>query len=472
MAKVNRQDKASLNVRQLLRTGALVLILLGVGIFLLAGLAWQSPTNVGEAAERAFRLISAVGLLLWLIGVFLFMFLMLWWQRLQEFVNHVEERWFTDAMQRLEERLTQVTLAHISQLAESLASMRESVDQLQRAESPHIRLQETLYHAFLLLSEAEDEERLCENIVTAFATLAACEQVMLFLGENELGPLTLMAALGLPTEVVQEWRGREWRPPLWGVVAPALAKRRAYGFHVRGAVEGHQPHEFPWEIRGDRLLALPLLGIQSIQGVVVLVQEDARVIQNQPYIRMLEMVAQFAGRTLENLRLARAAQEHMAELVTIQSITRSLALVRSLEEMLTLLSAEIAQIAGPAYVGLILAEDIPVKRVRTSFPPDAPEYPCLMEQIDWRVIRWVFNAAQPVFYTPGQVGDDVGNVMFEVSGQVMAVPVEGRDEMLGVLVVASRDERMFEEPHLVGVRTVAGAVAVGLLAVRHMAYTK
>ena len=436
-------------------------------------MAWQSSNNVGQAIQNVFRLLSAVGLILWSIGVFLFLFFMLWWQRLEDFVNHVEERWFNEALQNLEERLAAVTVAHISQLSDSLASMRESVDQLQRVESPHVRLQETLYHAFLLLSEAEDEERLCENIVTAFATLTACEQVMLFLGENELGPLTLAAALGLPAEVMQEWRGREWRPPLWGVVAPALAKRRAYGFHVRVAMEGHQPHEFPWEIRGDRLLALPLLGIQSIQGVVVLVQEDGGIPQSQPYIRMLEMVAQFAGRTLENLHLARAAQEHMAELVTIQSITRSLASVRTLDEMLTLLDAEIAQIAGPSYVGLILAEDIPAQRVRTSFPPDAPEYPCLMERIDWRVVRWVFNAGQPVFYTPGQVEDDVGNVMFEISGQAMAVPVEGRDEMLGVLVVASRDdERTFEEPHLVGVRTLAGAVAVGLFAIRHTAYAE
>lgn len=453
------------NPNRLLQAGMIVLILLGVGILFLAGITWQSPAMAWTVRD-VFRLVALVSLVLWLVAAFLYAFLMLWWKQLQEFVATVERRWFGEALEKVEERLSEATLSQFTRLADSLASMRESVDRLQRSES-NVGWQETLYHAFLLLSEAEDEERLCENIVTAFATLTGCEQVMLFLGENELGPLTLAAALGLPPDVVREWKGKEWRPPLWGVVAPALAKRRAYGFHVREAAEGQQPHEFPWDLKGKHLLAVPLLGLYNVQGALVLALDDMMATQTQSSMRLLELVAQFAGRTLENIHFARATQEHMAELVTVQSITRSLASARTLDEMLTLLDEEIAQIAGPSYVGLILKEDLTERRVRTSFPPNAPEYPCLLENIDWRVMRWVCDAGQPVFYTPGQVGNDVGNAMFEVSGKVMAVPIEGREEILGVLVVASRDERVFEEPHLMGIRTVAGALAVGLAAIRH-----
>ncbi len=469
---MDEHNTAPSKLSRLVQLGFFVLAVLGVGILFVAGVTWQSPASISWTVRDVVRLAILLSLVLWIVALFLFLFMVLWWRELELFLRRVEQRWFGEALEHIEERLSQASVEQLNHLASSLASVRESVDELHRTRSSDVGWQETLYHAFLLLSEAENEERLYENVVTAFVTLTSCEQVMLFLGENELGPLVLVAAIGLSPAVMEEWKGKEWRPPLWGVVAPALAKRRPYSFQVRHVEGGQQPHEFPWEIAGERLLALPLVGIQTIQGVVVLVDSDGARTQSRPHIRVLELVAQFAGRTLENIRLARAIQEHMSELVTVQSLTRALASASSLDEMLAMLDGEIAQIAGPSYVAVILKDDIPKRRVRTSFPPNAPEYPCLMERIDWRVVRWVYDAVQPVFYTPGEVDEDVGNVMFETSGTVMVVPIEGREATQGVLVVVSRDDhRAFEEPHLVGMRTVAAALAVGLAAVQHNVYS-
>ncbi len=358
------------------------------------------------------------------------------------------------------EEVAQVVQARLEQ---TLAALQRNLQALERREGPATFWVETLYHVFRLLSEAENEAQLWDNILAAFGMLNGYSQIFLFRGEHEIGPLVLMAGTGLPEETLTAWRGRPWRPPLWGVVAPVLAKRKPFTCNL---AEVESP-EFPWEVRGNYALALPLLGSHRIQGAVVLVHTEEPPQGDHTLMRLLEMTAWVAGRALESFYLSRDIQEHMTELVALQSLTRALMAASGIDEMLAILQRELTPITGPCDVGLILAEDLPTQRVRTPFPPDAAEYTRFLQDLDWRVVRWAFQAVQPVFYTPGQVGDDVGDVMFEINGRVMVVPLEGPEKPLGLLVIRSREEHhLLEEPHLLGVRSVVPAVVVSLYAQR------
>ena len=439
----------------------------GLAILFLAIAAWRSPHPVTWRIRDLFRLIALYSVVSWVVSLFFFVLLFLWSRHMESFWQYLESSWLDGVFQEIGARVAETTEYHFQRVADSLASVRESVYELQAQDTHRIGWQETLHHVFLLLNEADDENQLYENIVTAFAMVEPYATVMLFLGEHELGPISLAAGVGLPQHVLEEWKGKPWRPPLWGVVAPALAKRRMFALNVQETGEEHPANEFPWPIDGDYVVALPLIGISTLQGVVVLAYKGA-VTQTPSRMRLLELVAWFSGRTLESLRFARSTQEHLAELVTIQSLTRSMVTARSLDEIVHLLQREIVGITGKADVAFVLEEDLLREHFRTVYPPDTPAYRRLVEAIDWRVVHWSFNAAQPVFYTPGQTSDDVGDLLFEAAGQVMVVPLEGRDETLGVLIVVTQErDHLFEEQHLIGVRTVAGALVMGIYTLRY-----
>jgi len=362
--------------------------------------------------------------------------------------------------------------SHVRQLKESLATMVQDVNELRTHEASGVTWLETLYHIFQLLGEAETEEQLYENITTAFAMINGYTQVMLLLGSDELGPLYLVAALGLPQPALQEWQGRPWRPPLWGVVAPALAKGKSFSAREDVGVERSFKEEFPWPIQGDRITAVPLPGMEGFQGVVLLVRSGAPRLSAQWQMRLLEMVAHIAGLTLESKQLVKGVQSHITELVTIQSITRTVVAVTSAEDLASTLGAEINAIFGPTYVALVLREEEQFQ-VYYADPKGLSRVHDKGAFIDWRVITWVQEAAQPLFFNPGEVQEDVGSLMFESEGRAMAVPLEGHEGILGVLVVTAQSPgQVFEEPQLVGIRTIANAAVVGLYAIRYYALVK
>ena len=351
-------------------------------------------------------------------------------------------------------------------LGDSLALMSRGMQELRLQDAAGVTWFESLYHIFQLLSEAETDEQLYEHIVTAFAILDGYTQVVLLLGRDELGPLYLVSALGMPPEVLTEWSGRPWRPPLWGVVAPALAKGKSFSAHEQPHSERSFKEEFPWPVRGTHITAIPLKGIESIQGVVLLARTGEPKVMTQVQTRLLDIVALFAGHTLESRQLARGVQTHITELVTIQSITRAMISATSLDTLVSTLGMEIGTVVGPSSVALILAEELETRQVHYAGAVELEEE--LLTTANWRVVQWVLEAGQPVFFNPGEVGEDVGDLMFETSGRAMAVPLEGPDRVLGVLVVVAQvPGRTFEEPQLVGVRTIANAAVVGLYAIRY-----
>ncbi len=419
-------------------------------------------------SQRPLLGVFLISLVLFSAFVALVLYVLAQWHReFQIMWSEQMERWQALNIQQVrtqvEERFNTLGQHYLTQVKESMTRVSREVAALRLQETLSISWLETLYHAFTLLGEAESEEELYENIVTAFAMLDGYTQVLLLLGQDELGPLRLVAALGIPKESLGHWLHQPWRPPLWGVVAPALAKRKPFFVQEDARESRSFQEEFPWPIMGDRALALPLLGIQSLQGVILLVRQGEPSLPNQLHIRLLEMLALFAGRILENWQLVRGVQTHIAELLTVQSITKTLISAPSLESLVQHLSEEITAILGPCSLALILREDVASRRVYTA-PPMSEEEATF---VDWRVVQWVCEASQPVFYTPGRVGENVGDLIFESSGPAMAVPLEGIEHPLGVLVVATQmPGHTFEEPQMVGVRTIANTAVVGLYALR------
>jgi len=404
-----------------------------------------------------------------LLSIVILFYVLSRWRRelLHQWIAQLE-RWQEANIQQVNQHVSRyldsLEQRYLQRMDESMTQVSQQVAELRLKETLGITWLETLYHAFTLLSEAEDEASLYENIVTAFAMLDGYTQVFLLLGRDELGPLRLVAALGLPQDVFTTWLHQPWRPPLWGVVVPALAKRKPFWVQEDPEDSRSFKEEFPWPIIGDRALALPLLGLQSVQGVVLLVRQGEMPVPTQLHLRLLEIIALFAGRTLEDIQLAKGVQAHITELLTIQSITKTLISAPSVEALVRTLSVEITSILGPCHLALILLEDMGGRRVYLA--PHVNREEALF--VDWRVVQWVSEASQPVFYTPGQVGEDVGDLMFESAGPAMAIPLEGPERPLGVLVVASQiPGQVFEEPHMVGVRTIANTAVVGLYALRY-----
>ncbi len=467
--KVSKEQLRKYNKYQrwLFWVGLLLLVGSGLAITALVLTAWQPSHSLTWHVRNVLQLVALYSLGFWALVTFLLVLLYLWSRHLELFWQYLERTWLETVLDEIGHRVAETTEHHLRRVTDSLALVRESVYELQAQETHHIGWQETLHHVFLLLNETDDEGQLYNNIVTAFAMVEPFATVMLFRGEHELGPISLVATVGLPQEVIEEWRGKPWRPPLWGVVAPALAKRRIFALNIQEEGSEHSGNEFPWPLESAYVVALPLLGISTLQGVVVLAYKSP-IVQSPSRLRLLELVAWFSGRTLESLHLARSMQEHLAELVTIQSLTRTLITAQSLDDIVRLLQQEIVGITGKADIALVLQEDFPQEAFRTAHPADTPGYRRLAEAIDWRVLRWSYNAAQPVFYTPGQISDDVGDLLFEATGQVMVVPLEGRHETLGVMVVVNQEpNHLFEEQHLIGVRTVAGALVMGLYTLRY-----
>ncbi len=441
----------------------------GAGWLLVGGVfsalvLWSSRRVIPEApllARVPSAVLLSIGLGLWVIVLGILVNVLFWRHLLDKMWPQWQHQWEKAFVEDLAPRLVRNVEQQIQDVLRSMDSLQASVNALGRREGADSFWMETLYHIFRLLTEAETEVQLCQNVVTAFSILGDYTQIALFRGENELGPLVLMAGAGIPESVLHEWQGKPWRPPLWGVVAPVLAKRKPFALNLAEV----EAQEFPWEVRGSYVEAFPLLGVRRIQGAVVVVRENEPAQVDPTRTRLHELTAWLAGRSLESLYLAQEIQEHVTELVAIHSLTRSLIYATSVGEMLEILHKEIAQITGPADVAFALNEDIEARRIQTLYAPDTPEYQALVADIDWRVLRWAVQAVQPVFYTPGQVGEEVGDVMFEISGRVMVVPLEGKEGAMGVLVLRSRlATHVFEELHLMGVRTIVPAITLGLYA--------
>jgi len=356
----------------------------------------------------------------------------------------------------------------LARLDDSLSLMHENVKEIHLQNAAEVTWFESLYHIFQLLSEAETDEQLYEHIVTSFAILDGYTQVVLLLGRDELGPLYLVAGLGLTPDILAEWKGRPWRPPLWGVVAPALAKSKPFSAYEDPTSERSFKEEFPWPVQGNSITAIPLKGMEGVQGVVLLAQSGDMRRLTQVQMRLLDIVAIFAGHTLESRQLARGVHTHITELVTLQSIARAMVSAPSMDALVKTLGAEISTVVGPSSVAVVLNDEDLGMQVYYASPLDSEDEQAKEDIVDWRVVNWVLEAGQPLFFNPGQVGDDVGDLMFESAGQAMAVPLEGHDQILGVLLVVSQvTGEVFEEPQLVGVRTIANAAVVGLYAIRY-----
>jgi len=402
-----------------------------------------------------------------LLAVMLLAALVLWQRNITAFLAELRHRLLLVGMEDLEQRMPDSAWREFSQLSHTFNAMMESLTALMAQSSEKVQQVHTLARAVALLGEAARHEDLYEEAISAFLVLDKYSQVFLLVGEDELGPLQLMAARGVPLDVLARWRGVPWRPPLWGVVAPALASKSPHVVE-RCTEEGRpRPGEFPWEIAGESLAILPLMGLTGLQGVAILVKEIPFGFSSQVQFRLMEMTALYVARTMEGAHLVRNLEEHMTELVTLQAVTRAVVTARSVPQILEAISQDVADVAGPSDVALILASDMNSQHFHSALAPESPEYQALKEAIDWDVVRWVHSAGQPVFYMPGQVVDDIGDLLFESSGQAMVIPLEGRDETLGVLVVVSREEGpVHEESHLIGMRTVANAIVIAIYGLR------
>lgn len=431
--------------------------------FFLAALAagWTALFSVGEQSPPVFVGFLVAATLAWIVGASALVLRHLLLRDAAALTRAQPHEGPLAGETGLETALNELFARHFEELRRM---WREAVarEAPSGSEGSHLWI-ERLHHVFRLLAEAESEVEVCENLVAAFSLLDEYTQIALFRGENELGPLVLMAALGIPDAAMKEWRGKPWRPPLWGVVAPVMAKRKPYALSLSEV----EANEFPWPVRGDFVEVLPLLGVQRLQGVVVLFRMAAPQQMEPVRQQVYDILSWMGGHALENLSLAREIQEHATELAAVHSLTRALMFAASVEEMLRILQDEVTQIAGPATVALVLPEDLERGRVRTAYPEESREHEHVAAAMDWRVLRWVWQAVQPVFYTPGHVGENVGDLMFETGGQVLVLPVEGQQEPVALLVVCSRSPtHIFEELHLMALRALMPAVTVGLYALR------
>lgn len=447
-------------------TLALVILtsLILVGLYLAIRVLLVAHPALAPRVEWYFRV--AIGSFL-AVAVISLLLLLFWRRDVMDYLHQMAQRLVLVGMADVEQHLPAVPWRDLRELESAFTKMTAGVRDLLSQSEEKVTQIHTLHRATMLLNELMEEHDLYEEVVAAFLALDHYTQVVLLVGEDELGPFRLAAAHGLEQASLTRWRGMSWRPPLWGVVAPALASKSPHVVEYSKEEKRPRPGEFPWEVRGESLAVLPLMGLTGLQGVVILVKDVPFGFSSQVQFRMMETVAVHIARLLEGVRLVHNVEAHMAELVTLQAVTRSVVTASSLSQMLRTIAQDVADVAGPSDVALVLPKDIHSKRLHTVLPPDSAQCRALYARVNWDVIRWVYDAGQPVFYNPEEVGEDIGDLMFRSSGRVMVIPLEGQDEVLGVLVVAARgEEREYEEPHLMSMRTIANALVVGLHSVR------
>jgi len=306
--------------------------------------------------------------------------------------------------------------------------------------------------------------------------LSDIDSVAAVLSENEIGPIQYVGMRGVDDPF--PYLGKESPLPLWGTLAHSLVHRPALGeldclTIERIGNEGQTlQEEFPWLPSQGSLMVVPLRGSGATIGAIILCNREADAFRDENRKRFLYVLVSYLARALLETRVHEESARLVRHLVSLQALTRTMAGVDNVDDLLRVLSEESADMFGTIAVHLFLQ---PARRRDGAGPTfrlfSGPQtniqedrfihYPEIQA-----LLSWVIEAEQPLFVDPRENIQSPAALYYKESGHGVLVPILGSREIAGgvllLLAPATDTTRPFSEDDLVVVRTLANSASVAI----------
>lgn len=305
--------------------------------------------------------------------------------------------------------------------------------------------------------------------------LPEIDSVAAVLSENEIGPVRYVGMRGVNDPFA--FLGKESPLPLWGVLAHSLVHQPASGeldcltvasIDKQG---GALLDEFPWLPRQGSLMVVPLRSSGATIGAIILSNKEIDAFEDENRKRFLYILVSYLARSLLETRVQEESERLVRHLVSLQALTRTMAGVDNVDDLLRVLSEESADMFGAIAVYLFLQSartdgGRPAFRLFSGPQTSQHEDRFVHHPEIQPMLSWVMEAEQPLFVDPREEIQSPGALYYKESGQGVLVPILGSRERAGgvllLLTPVTDTARPFNEDDLVVVRTMANSASVAI----------
>lgn len=304
--------------------------------------------------------------------------------------------------------------------------------------------------------------------------------VAVILGEDELGPFHVSGIRGVEDPVGM--LGQECPVPLWGVLAQALVHHPAKGeadylvIHDIEAEKRPLPNEFPWPMTQGSLMIVPMRQAGKTLGAFLIGSRQLRYFMADPVCHYICAITGAASCAIQEAQARQQSSRWIKQLISLQSLTRTITRTRRLDSILTVLDTELHDLFGDVDIRIFLnrpaasgkhgvepvSQTPPLLWLYASTPMPNTEKEQLTSSALLELVHWVMQAEQPIFFEPTLHPANMTDFYYRSSGRGLMVPI-GEEKPEGVIYLnGPRRNAPFEESDLIVVRTIGNSIAIAL----------
>lgn len=361
-----------------------------------------------------------------------------------------------------------------------IESLKEALDASHRQLNDQSRHLQMLYQVSEQLNHESDLSGVISVTLESLWRAVDLDFVAIVLGDDELGPFHFAGVRGVEDPL--SLLGQECALPLWGTLAHALVQHPQNGepdylvIHDIKAQGRPTPGEFPWNAEEGSLMIVPMRQAGKTVGAFLLGSCQANHFYAERLQHFVYAMTGTATYAIQEALSRRQSLRWIKQLVSLQSLTRTINRTRDLDTILTVLYSELSDLFGEADIRVFLNRPGPSEQVLPGLATAsggelhvyAPEPILSTQRVELvsndlvALLRWTMEAEQPLFFDPTTYPDDITDFYYRSSGRGLLVPI-GEEHPEGVIYLSAPERATpFEEGDLIVVRTISHSIAVAL----------
>ncbi len=329
------------------------------------------------------------------------------------------------------------------------------------------RLLASIHKISRLLNLQIRSDRILQALVNEMKRIFDLQRCVIFLINKRENTLEVKYVIGFsPAEV-----RRAFKHPLKmdkHLCRETLVAKTGKTIYIRNAQKSPIITEFDFLM--DRIwrristISMPLKIKGEIIGVIQGDHTEKELVLSKSDINLFSTFASHAGIIIENARLQEQHQKKIAQLLSLQEISKKTSSTLNLKKLLNIVTVNALKITGASVCTLMLAERDHLKIVSHA-GHDGMDFEKFRLKIGEGIAGWVAEKGVPLLV--GDVMEEPRYIEFIPGiGSKLAVPLVSEKKILGVLVVDSYQKSTFSVDDLELLMVFASHTAVVIDSVR------
>ncbi|MCK9392992.1 MAG: GAF domain-containing protein [Syntrophales bacterium] len=306
------------------------------------------------------------------------------------------------------------------------------------------RLLSSIYKISQLLNRSITSDKVLQALVKEMKRAFDLQRSLIFLINKKENKLEVKYVIGFsPVEV-----NRAFNYPLdmnKNVCRETLVAKTGKTIYIRNSKNSPIITEFDFKMDSiwnrTSSISMPLKIKGEIIGVIQGDQTEKELVLSKSDIKLFSTFASHASTIIENARLQEQNKKKIAQLLSLQEITKKTSSTLDLRKLLNIVTVNALKITGASVCTLLLAER-DYLRIVSQVGQGVIDTEKVRLKIGQGIVGWVAEKGVPLLV--GDIHEEPRYIDFVPgTGSKLAVPLVSEKKVLGVLVVDSYEKAAF-----------------------------